>query len=446
MSTYFPSGSVKKRKSEIRSTGMKIPSRDTKSPQSPLSYKERKRKEKEKERNCYKAHHLHPTPTEHRQPLPNRRTEESPRSRRVRIRNLNRRVQIIHIVIRHANPPPTRHGRIGQIGRQDNHNRANRQPGIQTRRRDVVEPHPPPAVSVPDVLVEHVAHDPPREVVERGRRRDLAAAAEDEGRGQVAEVGLGEGAREAVEEDGRQGAREPEPLEVGVDGARGEDALGPDEPPDDGGVEEDAAVGAVEFVGLVLGADVGDGAAEGPFQDGDLHDAGPEGGDGLGHEHGAPGDLHVLAQFEVLGEVEALGHGDVAVGLEEHHGYRTAGLDVAGHELPVGSFVSRGSGLEGNAASKGLEGFGSKDLREDVEANLDAGHALDETDGDEPDDGDDDGDEESPPMHVGRISQAHGQRYSDHDDEHGCVPPLGYIFVFVHHSRRTWESAPPLKA
>lgn len=85
----------------------------------------------------------------------------------------------------------------------------------------------------------------------------------------------------------------------------------------------------------MFGADVRDRAAEGPFEDADLHDAGPDGGDGLRHEHGSPWDLHVLAEFEILGEVEALSHGDIAVGLEEHHGYRAAGLDVSSYEFPV---------------------------------------------------------------------------------------------------------------
>lgn len=145
------------------------------------------------------------------------------------------------------------------------------------------------------MLVEDVADDAPGEVVERGGGGDGVAAAEDEGGGEVAEGGAGEGAGEGVEEDRGEGAGEPEVLEVGVEGARGEDALGADEAPDDGGVEEDAAVGAVELAALVLGADVCDGAAEGPFEDADLDDGGPDGGDGLRHEHGTPGDLHVLA-------------------------------------------------------------------------------------------------------------------------------------------------------
>ena len=122
----------------------------------------------------------------------------------------------------------------------------------------------------------------------------MVRAAEDEGKGDIFDRGTGEHASEDVYGHGGKDTREPEPLEVLIEAADGEDALGADQAPDDGGVEEDAAVGAVELVGLVFRADVGDGA-EGPFEDADLDDGGPEGGDGLGHEHGARGDLHVLA-------------------------------------------------------------------------------------------------------------------------------------------------------
>lgn len=124
-------------------------------------------------------------------------------------------------------------------------------------------------------------------------------------------------------------------MEVGVDTAGGENALRSDETPDDGSVEEDAAIGAVELVDLVLGADVRDGAAKSPFEDCDLDDASPEGGDSLRPKHGPPWDLHILAQFQILYEIEALSHGDVAVGLEEHHGHWTARLDVTSQKFPA---------------------------------------------------------------------------------------------------------------
>ena len=80
---------------------------------------------------------------------------------------------------------------------------------------------------------------------------------------------------------------------------------------------------------------------EGPAEDGDLDEGGPYGGDGLGEEHGARRNLHVLAKFEILGEVETLGHSDIAVGFEKHHGEGFAWLDVAGHEFTVEESISK---------------------------------------------------------------------------------------------------------
>ena len=199
--------------------------------------------------------------------LPDRRSKEPARSAGIRIRHPNRRIQVIHVIIRHADPPPRRHGRIRKIDRQDNDNGADRQSGIQSRRSDVIKAHPPAPVLVPDVLVENVPHNAPREVVERRSGWDLATAAEDEGSGEIAERSAGEGASEGVEEDGGQCAGKPEVLEVGVDGSGGEDALWTDETPDDGSVEKDAAVGTVELVGLVLGTNICYGSTKSPLED-----------------------------------------------------------------------------------------------------------------------------------------------------------------------------------
>ena len=131
---------------------------------------------------------------------------------------------------------------------------------------------------------------------------------------------------------------------------------------------------------MVFSADVLDRAAQSPLEHGHLHDAGPEGGDCLRGEHGSWGDFHVLAQFKILGEVETLRHGNVAVGFEEHHCDGAAGLDVSGYEFTGGqSQWVYGSRVRKKGSS----------LREDIEADLDARHALDHADGDEPDEGND---------------------------------------------------------
>lgn len=53
----------------------------------------------------------------------------------------------------------------------------------------------------------------------------MQEAAEEEGRAEEADGGPGEEPREEVDEEGGCGAGEPEPLEVSVDGAGGEDAF-----------------------------------------------------------------------------------------------------------------------------------------------------------------------------------------------------------------------------
>ena len=150
----------------------------------------------------------------------------------------------------------------------------------------------------------------------------------------------------------------------------------------------------------MLGADVFDGVGEeGPAEDGDLDDAGPDRGDGLADEHGSRGDLHVLSELEVLREVEALGHGDVAVGFEEHHGEGFAGLDVAGHELARIDVSFEG---RNDRRTRIENSIGKRRLREDIEANLYGRHTLDHPNWNEPYKGNSQGKEESPPVQEGR--------------------------------------------
>ena len=136
-------------------------------------------------------------------------------------------------------------------------------------------------VFVLDVFVEEPADGSPGEIVERGRGRQLAGAGEDDGGVEVADVRFGPGPGAEVEENRGEGADDPEVHQGGVDLPGGEDAAGADEAPDDGGVEEDTAVGAGEMRDLSRRAHVFDGA-EGPFHNGDLDEAGPDGCYGLG--------------------------------------------------------------------------------------------------------------------------------------------------------------------
>lgn len=138
------------------------------------------------------------------------------------------------------------------------------------------------------------------------------------------------------------------------------------------------------MLGLVTFTDVFD-VVQGKVEDGDLDEAGKGGGDDLGHEHGARGDLHVVAELEVADKGEGLGHGYVAVGLEEHEGQGAAGLDVAVDELG-----------------------------QHVEADLVVGDGLDDADGQREGKGDGDGQQEGPPGQVGGIGEDGGEAEAEH--------------------------------
>lgn len=94
----------------------------------------------------------------------------------------------------------------------------------------------------------------------------------------------------------------------------------------------DTRDGAGEAVEGFGGADVLD-VGEHPVQDTDLGDGGDERGDNLDEEHDAGGDFHVVPEFEVGCEFDALRGGDVAVGDKDHIGDGTAGEYGAADEL-----------------------------------------------------------------------------------------------------------------
>ena len=177
-----------------------------------------------------------------------------------RHRPLNSGIQAIHRTGWGRISPPVRRRGVRQIKSQENDNGRYGETDIQARRSEVIEAHPPATVFVHDVLVEHESDDTPREIVERSGRRQVSGSAENDGCGKVADVSLWEHAGADIDDDGEEGAHEPEIEETAVEVSGGEDALWADETPDDGGVEEDSAVGACVMVLLVFCADVLDGA------------------------------------------------------------------------------------------------------------------------------------------------------------------------------------------
>lgn len=254
--------------------------------------------------------------------------------------------------------PPARRGRAREVESEEYDEGRDNQAAIQSGRRDVVVLQPPAQVAALDEVVEDDAHGSPAEEDVNGRGGQQACAAVDDGRADVAPDGLGPASREQPADDRRGGPDEPEPLQRGIGRSVAEDAGRTDGSPDDRRREEDAPVGARVLVWLLGTAHVGD-VVDCPVQDADLHNGRPNRGDELRGEHDARGHLHVVAELEILSEIEGLRHGDVSVILEHHHGQGPPRHHVADDELG-----------------------------QDVEAQLDVGDGLDETDGNEPDDGD----------------------------------------------------------
>ena len=243
--------------------------------------------------------------------------------------------------------PPHRRLLLRKLQRDEDEDRAKRETDVETGGGEVVVVRPPAAVPVSEELVEDETDDAPGRVVERGGGRDLAGAAEDEGHVDVAEGGAGEHAREHVEDGWGDGADEEEVQQVVVHLASGEDALRTDQTPNDGSVEEHAAVGAGEVRGVMLIAQVADGT-KGPVEHGDLDNAGPDRGGKLAGEEHAGRHLHVVTKLQVGGKCKTLGHGDVSIRLKQHHGDGAARLHITDDELgnDVETELNVGDGLD----------------------------------------------------------------------------------------------------
>src|SRR5712671_4049107 len=80
---------------------------------------------------------------------------------------------------------------------------------------------------------------------------------------------------------------------------------------------------ASEAVLLIGGAKVLN-VGEHPPLHTELHSASDDCCDDLTEEHRAMRDLHVVAEFKVVCEIECLDHGNIAPCLEHHHGNRAA--------------------------------------------------------------------------------------------------------------------------
>lgn len=205
-------------------------------------------------------------------------------------------------------PPPR-----GIQKAEKDHDDAEREAGIQRRGERHGVLGPPEGGAAAEVRVEEEADEGPDGEVEARGRGDPAQAAEEDGEVDFAEdAGLAAAATDEPDEDRGDEADGEGPDEGSVEGAGAEEALRADDAPEDAAVEVHAGDGAGEAVDGFGGADFGD-VGEHPVQDADLDDARDEGGGDLDLEEEFGGDLHVVAEFEVGGELDALRGGDVAV-------------------------------------------------------------------------------------------------------------------------------------
>ena len=108
-----------------------------------------------------------------------------------------------------------------------------------------------------------------------------------------------------VEGDGQDGTNEETPQETVVDGPRTEHLLGTECSPKDGSGEERVVPRASEVILLVGQADVGD-LGHLVVEDGRADKGRHQGRPHLGGEGDPWGDVHVVGELEILGEVEGV--------------------------------------------------------------------------------------------------------------------------------------------
>ena len=130
---------------------------------------------------------------------------------------------------------------------------------------------------------------------------------------------LGELLLDVPGDDGQNKTEGPSEHEGRVLTVVAEDLLGADGTPEDGGGEEGVDARARHLVGGILGADVGD-VVHLEVENAGADEGRDERGDDLGGKGVLGGDLDVVSEFEIVGEPDGVGAGDVAERLEEVHG------------------------------------------------------------------------------------------------------------------------------
>ena len=198
------------------------------------------------------------------------------------------------------------------------------------------------------------------------------------------------------------GSHEEGPDERSIERARTEEALGSHHAPENTTVEMDAGDGTVETVGRLWRAQAGY-VEEHPVQDANLGYARRERGDHLHLEQQLGGNLHVVAEFQVGGELDALRRADVGICHKHHVRYGAPGEDGAAYKLA-----------------------------DEIEAAMLVGNRHDDADGDEEDGSNAQGEHESVPRQMDRVVLDNENPNGQHGDKSGQVPNHRRVFIPAH--------------
>ena len=135
-----------------------------------------------------------------------------------------------------------------------------------------------------------------------------------------------------------------------------------------------------------------------------MNKTGPYRGDDLGKEHGTLGYLEIMTELQVAEEGMGLIHGDVTICLEEHH-----------RDWPSRLHVS------------------DDVFSEDVQAEVNIGCCVNDTNGYRPDNRDQETYDKRPPRQVGGPTTNGCEAEAYHHKKQGSIPPSRNGLVFTHH-------------
>lgn len=258
--------------------------------------------------------------------------------------------------------PPAWEVCVCQLQTQENDHQRVGQSDIQTGRERIVVLKPPVSKSLLDEDTEEHTDNTVSRVVVWGSWRNVTGTREEDRPVQPSNLRVWPFLQNQPVNNWQQSQKEKEKSLV-VDSTITEDSLWTNGTPNNRGVEEHSTVRTGVSTGLTSNTQVVNGTVR-PSQNTNLDKGTPKGSQQLGTEQKTWRHLHVVTQLHVLGKSNSLVVGDVTEGLEEHHGQWLTWNHVTNNEL-------------GN----------------DVQSHCDVGQRVNNTDGQQEDNGDDKSDD-----------------------------------------------------